>query len=141
MDSLDHKPTTAEPAPTIHVMRSQLGRVRGLGAAGTGVAHWWAQRVTAIALLPLSLYFVASVLILSGASRAQMVGYMGEPWNAVLFLLLIGTLFYHLSLGLQVVVEDYVHKESSKLATLLILKGLIIFCALASAVSVLKLAL
>jgi succinate dehydrogenase / fumarate reductase membrane anchor subunit len=131
----------SEPAPTIHVMRSQLGRVRGLGAAGTGVAHWWAQRVTAIALLPLSLYFVASVLILSGASRAQMAGYMGEPWNAVLFLLLIGTLFYHLSLGLQVVVEDYVHKESSKLATLLILKGLIIFCALASAVSVLKLAL
>jgi succinate dehydrogenase / fumarate reductase membrane anchor subunit len=143
MDSLDHKPAAAstEPAPTIHVMRSQLGRVRGLGAAGTGVGHWWAQRVTAIALLPLSLYFVASVLMLSGASRAGMAAYMGEPWNAVLFLLLIGTLFYHLSLGLQVVVEDYVHKESSKLATLLVLKGLIIFCALASAVSVLKLAL
>jgi len=129
----------AEPA--IHVMRSQLGRVRGLGAAGTGVGHWWAQRVTAILLLPLSLYFVASVLMLEGASRAGMAAYMGEPWNAVLFLMLIGALFYHLSLGLQVVVEDYVHKESSKLGVLLVLKGLIIFCALACAVSVLKLAL
>ncbi len=141
MDSLDHKRADAAAAPTIHVMRSQLGRVRGLGAAGTGVGHWWAQRVTAISLLPLSLYFVASVLLLSGASRADMVAYMAEPWNAVLFLLLIGALFYHLSLGLQVVVEDYVHKESSRLGVLLILKGLIIFCALACAVSVLKLAL
>jgi succinate dehydrogenase / fumarate reductase membrane anchor subunit len=141
MDSLDHKRAPAAPSPTIHVMRSQLGRVRGLGAAGTGIGHWWAQRVTAILLLPLSLYFVASVLILEGASRAGMAAYMAEPWNAVLFLMLIGALFYHLALGLQVVVEDYVHKESSKLATLLILKGLIMFCALACAVSVLKLAL
>jgi len=127
--------------PTVHIMRSQLGRARGLGAAKIGVGHWWAQRVTAIFLLPLCLYFVASVLALSGADRAGMAAYMGKPWNAVLFLLLIGTLFYHLALGLQVVVEDYVHKESSKLATLLVLKGLIIFCALACAVSVLKLAL
>ena len=127
--------------PTVHIMRSQLGRARGLGAAKTGVAHWWAQRVTAILLLPLSLYFVASVLVLAGADRAGMAAYMGRPWNTVLFLLLTGALFYYLSLGLQVVVEDYVHKESSKLATLLILKGLIIVCALACAVSVLKLAL
>ena len=127
--------------PTVHIMRSQLGRARGLGAAKTGVAHWWAQRVTAILLLPLSLYFVASVLVLAGADRAGMAAYMGRPWNTVLFLLLTGALFYHLSLGLQVVVEDYVHKESSKLTTLLVLNGLIIFCALACAVSVLKLAL
>jgi succinate dehydrogenase / fumarate reductase membrane anchor subunit len=133
-------PTHSKPL-SVHVMRSQLGRVRGLGAAGTGVAHWWGQRVTAIALLPLSLYFVASVLLLSGATRAGMAAYMGEPWNAVLFLLLIVTLFYHLALGLQVIVEDYVHKESSKLATLLVIKGVILFCALASIVSVLKLAL
>jgi len=127
--------------PSVHVLRSQLGRARGLGAAGTGVAHWWAQRVTAILLLPLSLYFVASVLALAGASRAGVAAYIGAPWNTVLFLLLVGALFYHLALGLQVVVEDYVHRESAKLATLLVLKGLIIFCALACAVSVLKLAL
>jgi succinate dehydrogenase / fumarate reductase membrane anchor subunit len=126
--------------PSIHIRRSQLGRARGLGAAKSGLHHWWAQRVTAVALLPLSLYFVASVLILSGASRAEMAGYMAEPWNAVLFLCLIAALFYHLALGLQVVIEDYVHNDALRLASLLGLKGLIVFCALASAVSVLKLA-
>jgi succinate dehydrogenase / fumarate reductase membrane anchor subunit len=129
-----------DSVPSIHMMRSQLGRARGLGAAKSGSAHWWAQRVTAIALLPLSLYFVASTLILAGASRADMAAYMAKPWNAVLFLCLIAALFYHLVLGLQVVIEDYVHKESTKLVSLLTIKGLSIFCALACAVSVLKLA-
>lgn len=127
--------------PTIHILRSQLGRARGLGSAKSGLHHWWAQRVTAIALLPLSLYFVLSVLMLEGASRTQMMGYMAEPWNAVLFLCLIAALFYHLALGLQTVIEDYVHRDAARLASLLAVKGLIVFCALASAVSVLKLAL
>ncbi len=126
--------------PSIHIMRSELGRVRGLGAAKSGLHHWWAQRVTAIALLPLSLYFVLSVLMLEGASRAQMAAFIAEPWNTVLYLCLIAALFYHLALGLQVVIEDYVHSESTKLASMLGLKGLIVFCALACAVSVLKLA-
>jgi succinate dehydrogenase / fumarate reductase membrane anchor subunit len=127
--------------PSVHILRSQLGRARGLGAAKSGLHHWWAQRVTAMALLPLSLYFVVSVLMLAGASRAQMAGFMGEPWNAVLFLCLIAALFYHLALGLQTVIEDYVHKDTVRMASLLGLKGLIVFCALACAVSVLKLAL
>ncbi|MDE8349703.1 MAG: succinate dehydrogenase, hydrophobic membrane anchor protein [Acidocella sp.] len=127
--------------PIIDIRRSQLGRARGLGSAKSGLHHWWAQRVTAIALLPLSLYFVLSVLVLEGASRAQMIGYMAEPWNAVLFLCLIAALFYHLSLGLQTVIEDYVHNDATRLATMLAVKGFIVFCALASAVSVLKLAL
>jgi succinate dehydrogenase / fumarate reductase membrane anchor subunit len=126
--------------PALHIMRSQLGRAQGLGAAKNGLAHWWAQRVTAIALLPLSLYFVASVLMLAGADRAQMAAYMGEPWNAVLFLCLIAALFYHLSLGLQVVIEDYVHKEGMRMGSVLVVKFGAIFCALACAVSVLKLA-
>ncbi|HQT63658.1 MAG TPA: succinate dehydrogenase, hydrophobic membrane anchor protein [Acidocella sp.] len=127
--------------PSIHIRRSELGRARGLGAAKSGLHHWWAQRVTAIALLPLSLYFVLSVLMLKGASHAGMVSFMAEPWNAVLYLCLIAALFYHLSLGLQTVIEDYVHKDSTRLATMLAVKGLIVFCALAAAVSVLKLAL
>lgn len=127
--------------PSIHILRSQLGRVRGLGAAKSGLHHWWAQRVTAIALLPLSLYFVLSVLMLAGASRAEMAGFMAEPWNAVLYLCLIAALFYHLSLGLQTVIEDYVHNDATRMASLLAVKGVIVFCALASAVSVLKLAL
>jgi succinate dehydrogenase / fumarate reductase membrane anchor subunit len=131
----------SDTAPTVHIMRSQLGRAQGLGAAKHGLGHWWAQRVTAVALLPLSLYFVLSVLMLAGASRAEMAGFMAEPWNAVLYLCLIAALFYHLSLGLQTVIEDYVHAEATRLATLLIIKGVIVFCALACAVSVLKLAL
>jgi succinate dehydrogenase / fumarate reductase membrane anchor subunit len=127
--------------PSIHIMRSQLGRAQGLGSAKAGPHHWWAQRVTAIALLPLSLYFVLSVLMLEGASRTQMAAFLAEPWNAVLYLCLIAALFYHLSLGLQVVIEDYVHNDGAKLVGLLLVKGLIVFCALASAVSVLKLAL
>jgi succinate dehydrogenase / fumarate reductase membrane anchor subunit len=126
--------------PAIHIRRSQLGRARGLGAAKSGVHHWWAQRLTAVALLPLSLYFVLSVILLDHAARDQVAAYLAQPWNTVLFLSLIAALFYHLQLGLQVVIEDYVHSDAARLATLLIVKGVIIFCALASAVSVLKLA-
>jgi succinate dehydrogenase / fumarate reductase, membrane anchor subunit len=126
--------------PSIHIMRSDLGRARGLGSAKSGLHHWWAQRITAVALLPLALYFVISVLMLEGATRAQMAAFMGEPWNTVLYLCLIAALFYHLSLGLQVVFEDYVHTESTRVASILIVNGAIVFCALACAVSVLKLA-
>jgi succinate dehydrogenase / fumarate reductase membrane anchor subunit len=129
-----------DSAPSIHIMRSQLGRAQGLGAAKNGTHHWWAQRVTAVALLPLSLYFVLSVLMLAGASREAMIAYMGEPWNAVLFLCLIAALFYHLVLGLQIVIEDYVNNEAARLGSIMAVKFLSVFCALACAVSVLKLA-
>jgi succinate dehydrogenase / fumarate reductase membrane anchor subunit len=137
MSNLD---SNLSAAPAVNVMRSQLGRARGLGAAKTGVQHWWAQRVTAIALLPLSLYFVLSVIRLEGHTRAEMADFIGRPWNTVLYLSLIAALFYHLSLGLQVVIEDYVHKDSTRIASLLAVKGAIFILALACAVSVLKLA-
>jgi succinate dehydrogenase / fumarate reductase membrane anchor subunit len=127
--------------PALGIMRSQLGRARGLGPAKSGVTHWWAQRVTAIALLPLSLYFVLSVLLLTGADRAAMAAYMAEPWNAVLFLCLIAALFYHLVLGVQVVIEDYVNNEGARLGGIMAVKFVAVFCALACAVSILKLAL
>ncbi len=129
-----------DTTPSIHIMRSQLGRARGLGAAKHGAAHWWAERLTAAALLPLSLYFVLSVLLLKGAGRAAMAAYMGEPWNAVLFLLLIFAMFYHLSMGLQAVIEDYVRKDAKRIAVLMLVKAGIWFLGLAAAVSVLKLA-
>ncbi len=129
-----------DTSPSVHIMRSPLGRARGLGAAKHGAAHWWAERVTSVALLPLSLYFVVSVLILKGADHAAMAAYMAEPWNAVLFLLLIGTMFSHILMGLQVVIEDYVREEGKRLALLLVVKGGVWFLALAAAVSVLKLA-
>jgi succinate dehydrogenase / fumarate reductase membrane anchor subunit len=129
-----------ESAPTIEIRRSQHGRARGHGAAKSGLRHWWAQRVTAVALLPLSLYFVLSVWMLEGADRAQVAAYMAEPWNTVLFLCVIAALFYHLALGLQVVIEDYVPNEAKRIASIMFVNGLIVFCALACAVSVLKLA-
>lgn len=127
--------------PSIHIMRSNLGRARGLGSAKTGLHHWWMQRITAIALLPLSLYFVLTVLMLDHSTREQVVAFMAEPWNAVLYLCLIVALFYHLSLGLQVVLEDYVHSEGLRMASILLVNAAIVFCALACAVSILKLAL
>lgn len=130
-----------ENAPSVHIMRSELGRARGLGASKSGSQHWWAQRVTAVALLPLSLYFVISILMLAGASQPQFAAFMAEPWNAVLYLSLIAALFYHLSLGLQVVIEDYVHSDAKRITSIMLLKGIIVICALACAVSVLKLAL
>lgn len=125
--------------PGINIMRSQLGRARGLGAAKNGVHHWWAQRISSVALLPLSLYFVVSVLILQYDTREQVAAYIGTPWNAALFLGLIAAMFYHLSLGVQVVIEDYVHHDGAKFVSMLVLKALVWFCALISAVSVLKL--
>ncbi|MGE4481834.1 succinate dehydrogenase, hydrophobic membrane anchor protein [Acidocella sp.] len=129
-----------DKTPSITMRRSALSRARGLGSAKSGAAHWWAERMTAAALLPLSLYFVVSVIILLGADRAHMAAYMAEPWNSALFLALIVIMFYHLSMGVQVVIEDYVPNEAKRLLALLVVKGVIIFLALASAVSVLKLA-
>lgn len=125
---------------SIKIRRSQLGRVRGLGSAKSGAAHWWAERVSSVALLPLSLYFVVSVIILLGADHAAMVSYMQKPWNSALFLALIVILFQHLSMGLQVVIEDYVPDEGKRLLAIMVIKGGIIFLALVSIVSVLKLA-
>ena len=125
---------------SIKVYRSGLGRAQGLGSAKVGAAHWWAQRVTAVALLPLSLYFVLSVLLMLGAEAAQMRAYMHEPWNCALFLALIAMLFYHFSLGIQVVIEDYVPNEAKRRIMLMLINGGIIFLAIICAISVLKLA-
>jgi succinate dehydrogenase / fumarate reductase membrane anchor subunit len=96
----------------IHVMRSQLGRVRGLGAAKSGVGHWWAERLTAIALVPLTLWFVIDVVRLLGAGQARIASWAAQPWNTVLLLALVIATFHHMQLGLQVVVDDYIHEEA-----------------------------
>jgi succinate dehydrogenase / fumarate reductase membrane anchor subunit len=121
-------------------MRSQLGRVRGLGSAKKGSGHWWAQRVTAIALAPLTLWFVISIIRLAGLPYATMVHWAGQPVNSVLLLCLVLATFYHMALGLQVVMEDYIHDESLKLVSLLAMKGATAVLALASLMAVLKLA-
>ncbi|GBQ17677.1 MAG: succinate dehydrogenase, hydrophobic membrane anchor protein [Acidiphilium sp.] len=123
----------------VRIMRSSLGRARGMGSAKSGLGHWWAQRLTAMALLPLALYFVLSVFLLEGADQAAMLRYMAEPWNAVLFIALILALFYHLQLGLQVVIEDYIHTEGKRLASLLAMRAAVGAFGLLALLSVLKL--
>ncbi len=91
------------------IMRSQLGRARGLGSAKTGTEHWWVERVTAAALVPLSLWFVFSVLAMLGADQPVVAAWVARPINAALLLALVLMSFRHAALGLQVVLEDYVH--------------------------------
>lgn len=121
-------------------LRSTLGRVRGLGSAKEGVTHWWAQRTTAVALVPLSLWFVASVIALVGGDYAAVVAWFKSPFNATLMILLIILTFYHATLGLQVVLEDYVHHEGQKIASILAVKALAGLFGLLAVVAVLKLA-
>jgi succinate dehydrogenase / fumarate reductase membrane anchor subunit len=131
----------AKKTVQIDIMRSQLGRARGLGAAKSGAAHWWAQRVTAIALVPLTLWFVWAALRLVGASHEELLAWIGAPIPVVLLIALVLATFYHLALGLQVVIEDYVHGETARLATLLVTKGVIVLLALTCLISILKLGL
>ena len=121
-------------------MRSVLGRVRGLGSAKEGVQHWWAQRLTAVALVPLCLWFVASVVAMIGAPYPAFVAWVRNPVDAVLLVLLILATFHHAQLGLQVVIEDYIHHEPTKLASLLLVKGAALFLGLVSLWAVVRLA-
>jgi len=121
-------------------LRTPLGRVRGLGSAKDGTHHWWMQRVTAVALVPLTLIFTGYVLALVGAPHAEVAATLGSPLGSLIALLLIAVTFYHLSLGMQVVIEDYVHGEGTKIALVMLSNFFCIVVGLASALSVLKLA-
>ena len=122
-------------------MRSPLGRAIGLGSAKEGVQHWWAQRVSALALVPLALWFVVAVIELAGADRAQFVAWVGQPVPAVFLILLLIAVFYHGALGLQVVIEDYVDNEAQRLAALIVMRFAAILLAVLGIVAVLKLSL
>jgi succinate dehydrogenase / fumarate reductase membrane anchor subunit len=102
-------------------IKTPLSRVRGLGAAKDGVAHFWAQRVTAVALVPLTIWFLASVVAFTGATYQAVTDYISNPVVAVLLILFLGAAFYHMKLGLKVVIEDYIQREGSKIALLILL--------------------
>ena len=103
-------------------MRSPLGRAIGLGSAKEGVEHWWLQRITAVALVPLSLWFVIAIIRLVGADVDSVRDWVGNPLSAILLVLLLLATFYHAALGLQVVIEDYVHGGLTKLGLLIIVR-------------------
>jgi succinate dehydrogenase / fumarate reductase, membrane anchor subunit len=127
--------------PHIDLLRSPLGRARGNGSARAGSHHWWAQRLTSVAMLPLTLWFIFSVIHLSGASHQVVIDWMSAPLTLGLMLALIVATFHHLQLGLQVVIEDYVHDDRLKLGAVLLIKGLSVLLALVCIVSVLKIGL
>ena len=122
-------------------LRSSLGRVRGLGSAKEGVRHWWAQRVTAIALVPLSIWFVVAVISLMGADYTQYQAWIGQFGNALLMILTTLVLFYHAHLGMQVVIEDYVHGEGARVITLLFFKFVLAALAASCVLAVVLVAL
>ena len=126
---------------SIGVMRSSLGRARGAGSGHSGVHHWYAERITSIALVPLTVWFVISVLRLVGATQATVAAWVGHPTNAALLLALIAITFHHMQLGIQVVLEDYVPNPKKMMAFVLINKAVALLLGLIAAISVLKLAL
>jgi succinate dehydrogenase / fumarate reductase membrane anchor subunit len=121
-------------------LRSPIGRVLGLGSAKEGVGHWWGQRVSAVALVILTLWFVSALLRLGDLGHATVIAWIAAPMNAVLLSLLVGTSVYHSQLGVQVVVEDYVSHHGAKVATLMLLNFLHIVLAALGVFSVLRIA-
>ncbi len=121
-------------------LRSPLGRVRGLGSAKEGPAHWWAQRLTAVALVPLSIWFVVSALSLIGADHAVFRAWAGSHGNAMLLILFTVIMFHHAYLGIQVVIEDYVHGEAVKTVSLVVTRFVAIFAAVSCIMAVFRLA-
>ena len=122
-------------------LRSDLGRVRGLGSAKAGVHHWWHQRLSAVALVPLSLWFVSALLGHLHDDHLAVTAWIRSPFVTVLLVSLIAATFYHAKLGLQVVIEDYLHTAPTKIAALVVMKLGLAFGALLGIVAVLKISL
>jgi succinate dehydrogenase / fumarate reductase, membrane anchor subunit len=100
------------------LFRSPLARAIGLGSAKKGAQHWWAERVTAVALVPLSLWFIVSIIAYTGSDYVTLIAWLRMPLATCLMILLLIVMFYHSALGLQVVIEDYVH-SNAKLAVVI----------------------
>lgn len=122
-------------------LRSPLGRVLGLGTAKDGTSHWWGQRVSAVALLFLGIWFASVLATASGFSHGEVVSALQRPINNILMLLLSVTLAYHSYLGIQVVIEDYVHAPGAKLVCLLFSRFAHVLLAVAAVFSLLKIGL
>ena len=122
-------------------LRTPLGRVLGLGTAKDGTSHWWGQRVSAVALLLLGLWFAGWLADTPDLGHAAVVAEIGRPANSILLLLLVVTLAYHSYLGIQVVIEDYVHAAGLKLAALLLSRFAHILLAAAAVFAILKIGL
>jgi len=104
--------------------RSHLGRARGAGSSGGATHHWVMQRLTAVSLIPLAVWFIYSAVALTAGdlTRDVIVAWFGDPFNAIVMILLLTAMFWHGSLGIQVVIEDYIHVKRQKLVLLIVSK-------------------
>ncbi len=122
-------------------LRSPLGRVLGLGTAKDGTSHWWGQRVSAVAVLLLGLWFAFMLASMDSFSYTAAVTFVAAPLNSLLLLLLVVAMGYHSYLGVQVVIEDYVHAPGLKLVSLILSRFVHIFFAVAAVFAILKIGL
>ena len=122
------------------LMRSPLGRALGLGSARDGVEDWWLERVSAVALVPLTIWFTVLIVVHTGDDYAALIAWLRTPLTTTLMVLLLIALFYHSALGLQVVIEDYVH-SGIKIPLLVGMRFGCLALAVAGIVAILKIAL
>lgn len=122
-------------------MQTPLRQARGLGAARSGTEHFWQQRLTAILNVPFILYFIWFVLRHLGASRAEVAASLANPFEAVFLLLMLASVFWHMRLGMQVIIEDYVHQPRAKVAALILNTLFAALLFTAAATSILKMSL
>jgi succinate dehydrogenase / fumarate reductase membrane anchor subunit len=127
-------------APRQASLRSPLGRARGAGSAKSGASQWWAQRVTSVALLPLTVWFILSMASSAGMTHAEAQAWIGRPLNAVLLIALIILTFRHAAAGVQEIIEDYVKAEWMRIAALLAVKGAAWLLGIAGVFAVLRIA-
>jgi succinate dehydrogenase / fumarate reductase, membrane anchor subunit len=121
-------------------LRSPLGKVLGTGSAKDGTSHWWAQRVTAVALIPLTLWFFIELLTLPGLDFETVKAWLAMPMSGFLAVLTVAVLTYHAYLGTMVIVEDYVHAPGLKVATLMVLRFLYVLFGGAGIFAILRVA-
>jgi succinate dehydrogenase / fumarate reductase membrane anchor subunit len=119
-------------------LRTHLSRARGLGSAKDGLHHWWAQRITALALIPLVAWFAVSLIMMSGADYTVVRAWIGSPVVMVLLTLTIVVGLHHGQLGLQVVIEDYIHNDGLKLALIVLMRFVAVLFGVAAVVAILR---
>jgi succinate dehydrogenase / fumarate reductase, membrane anchor subunit len=121
-------------------LRSPVARVRGLGSAKSGTQHWWHQRVSAVALILLVSWFVVSLILNAPAGQAQVRAWVSSPVTMVMLIMTILFGLWHAALGMQVVIEDYVHSEGMKIGLILLIKVLALLAAVAAVVAMFRMA-
>ncbi|MEO6800251.1 MAG: succinate dehydrogenase, hydrophobic membrane anchor protein [Rhodanobacter sp.] len=131
----------SEQETVVKDRRNPMKVARGLGSSQSGVTHWWTQRVTAAALVLLGIWFVVTVLSLLHADYATARATVAKPWNALLLVAFVVTMFWHAVLGLQVVVEDYVHTRWKEVVLMVAIKFLAVLGTFAGVLAVLRIAL